>query len=426
MKLLLHIICMFIRTFTSYGQFSQNIELQNGYYFTGEKFIWKEKYYIEQGYFSNKAPAKVDTVIDLGGQYVVPPFGEAHTHMLSSNFEATQTVKKYLYEGIFYVQVLGNNTQEGQKLSAQFNKPNTVDVAYAHGGLTSTHGHPFMIFEPLAMGLFTREDILENRQAISKSRRMEKKSYWFFDTLSDVETKWPEYIQTNPDVVKIFLLNSERYDELKHDDKMGNKGLHPVIANEIVKRAHAVGKKVYAHIESIHDFRLALQIGVDGLAHIPNYSFECRTDTCQLQLQDLKRNKKSIAITPTLAASTHFVDSTEINALEVEQRRILQMLHVSNNKLLVGSDIYGQTALTEIQYWHKLKVLSNATLLKLWCETGKGIFPNRKIGSLNSGDEGSLLVLANNPILDFQAVTKISLRIKQGEIIEIRPVSIKK
>ncbi len=102
------------------------------------------------------------------------------------------------------------------------------------------------------------------------------------------------------------------------------------------------------------------------------------------------------------------------------------MLHVSNNKLLVGSDIYGQTALTEIQYWHKLKALSNATLLKLWCETGKGIFQNRKIGSLNSGDEGSLLVLAHNPILDFQAVTKISLRIKQGEIIEIRPVSIKK
>lgn len=407
-----------LTTAIAFGQKALNIELQNGYYFSGEKFNWKEKFYIADGYFTNRAPSRIDTVIDLKSQYVVPPFGEAHTHMLSSEFEAAQTVKRYLREGIFYAQVLGSNTQEGQKLRQQFNKPNTVDVAYAYGGLTSTHGHPFLVFEPLAMGFFSREDIIENKEAISKSRRMENKSYWFFDNLEDVDKKWPAYIETNPDVVKIFLLNTERYEELKRSGKLGGRGLHPTVAKEIVRRSHASGKRVYAHVESIHDFRQALTIGVDGLAHIPNYSFKCRFDSCQLQKSDFKLMKKSVAITPTLAVSEQFVDSTALAKLQTEQRRILKLLYESKCNLLVGSDIYGKTALTEIQYWQKLNVFDNATLLKLWCETGMSIFPNRRIGRLQSGYEGSLLVVASNPIQDFNQITQISLRIKQGSVIK--------
>lgn len=401
----------------SVSQQTRNIELRNGRYFDGKRFKEVKRFFIADGYFTNRVPDKVDTVIELKGQYVVPPFGEAHTHMLSSQFEATQTVKKYLREGIFYVQVLGNNTQEGQKLSAQFNKPATVDVAYAHGGVTSTQGHPFLIFEPLAMGFFSREEIMENREAIAKSRRMEKKSYWFFDSLKDVEEKWPDYISTNPDVVKIFLLNSERYDELKKDGKLGNKGLHPAVAREIVRRAHAASKRVYAHVESVHDFKQAVAMGVDGLAHLPNYSFKCRTDSCQLQKSDLRGMKKSIAITPTLAVSRQFVDSIDVAQLESEQRRLLTLLHKSKCNILVGSDSYGQTALTEIQYWQALNVFDNANLLKLWCETGNSIFPNRKIGKLKVGYEGSLLVLASDPTLDFKAVTQITLRVKQGVVL---------
>ena len=65
---------------------------------------------------------------------------------------------------------------------------------------------------------------------------------------------------------------------------------------------------------------------------------------------------------------------------------------------------------------YKLKAFDNLTLLKMWCKnTPLTIFLARKIGYLKDGYEASFLVLSGNPLDDFQNVTKIALRVKQGE-----------
>jgi hypothetical protein len=56
-----------------------NYEFINGHWFDGEKFTSKTFYSIGE-LLSTHKPRTVDSVIDLRGKYVVPPFGEAHNH----------------------------------------------------------------------------------------------------------------------------------------------------------------------------------------------------------------------------------------------------------------------------------------------------------------------------------------------------------
>jgi imidazolonepropionase-like amidohydrolase len=58
--------------------------------------------------------------------------------------------------------------------------------------------------------------------------------------------------------------------------------------------------------------------------------------------------------------------------------------------------------------------------LKIWCEnTPATIFPKRRIGYLKEGYEASFLVLAGNPLEDFNHTGKIEMRVKQGKILAL-------
>ena len=45
------------------------------------------------------------------------------------------------------------------------------------------------------------------------------------------------------------------------------------------------------------------------------------------------------------------------------------------------------------------------------------IFPGRRVGRLEAGDEASFLVLAGNPLADFQNVRRIRMRFKGGVLL---------
>jgi hypothetical protein len=76
--------------------------------------------------------------------------------------------------------------------------------------------------------------------------------------------------------------------------------------------------------------------------------------------------------------------------------------------------------LAEAMNLYNLKAFDNLSLLKLWCEvTPQTVFPNRKVGRLKEGYEASFLVLEGNPLDDFNNVRKITLRFKQGEVLDV-------
>ena len=99
----------------------------------------------------------------------------------------------------------------------------------------------------------------------------------------------------------------------------------------------------------------------------------------------------------------------------------LSLLKKHRVRLAFGSDRYNNTPVDDVLYLKKLGVFSNLELLKIWSEqTPLAIFPNRRIGKLADKYEASFIVLAENPLDNFEAVKNITFRFKQGKVIEIK------
>ena len=60
------------------------IAFTNGRWFNGRAFESRVMYTVS-GVFQSQRPARVDSTIDLGGGYAVPPFGEAHNHNIEGS-----------------------------------------------------------------------------------------------------------------------------------------------------------------------------------------------------------------------------------------------------------------------------------------------------------------------------------------------------
>ena len=92
-----------------------------------------------------------------------------------------------------------------------------------------------------------------------------------------MENKWPALASKNQDFIKVIVAFSEEEGKRKRNphyrakppDYSAKAGIDPQVLTDLVKRAHAAGLRVSAHIETAADFRLALESGVDIIAHLP-------------------------------------------------------------------------------------------------------------------------------------------------------------
>src|SRR3982074_3233396 len=106
---------------------SRVIELRNGHWFDGARFVDRTMYSVG-GIFS-AAPGKgVDSVIDLQGGNVAPPFVEAHNHNIdgSSPETARAIVAKYLRDGVSYGQTPYNVLRTRDGLAGLINVPKGI------------------------------------------------------------------------------------------------------------------------------------------------------------------------------------------------------------------------------------------------------------------------------------------------------------
>ena len=119
----------------------------NGRWFDGQGFQ-PHTFYSVDGTLTRKRPRGDVETIDLAEGFVMPPFAEAHNHNLGSaiylNREFTrQMIQRYLAAGIFYVKIPANAADNAAILRREFvNRPDSVDVSFSNGVLTSRDGHP--------------------------------------------------------------------------------------------------------------------------------------------------------------------------------------------------------------------------------------------------------------------------------------------
>ena len=247
--------------------------------------------------------------------------------------------------------------------------------------------------------------------------------------------KWPRILNEQSDFIKTYLLYSEQYEQRRADSTYRDwRGLNPALLPEIVRRAHAAGKRVSTHVETAQDFRNAVAAAVDEINHLPGFRPE-RNDPrnyeplsrYQLSDDDARRAARAgITVVTTVGGVvellTHITPDSPQAALAARTlemlRTNLQTLQRNGVHIAVGSDEYSRSADFEAEQLTALYVVDNRTLLKWWVEnTPATIFPTRKLGKLAKGYEASFLVLDGNPLDDFANTRKIRMRVKQGVLI---------
>ena len=410
---------------------SYYVAYENGLWFNGREFI-EQTYYSIDGIFIGERPSRVDFTYDLSGKYIIPPFGDAHTHELGDEESLQEMLPRFVEDGIFYVQVLTNHASKIVDFRDSFNSSNTIDVLYANGGLTATLGHPFVAYETRAMGLHWSA-IFSQRDKIKESRLAEKDAYWFLDSPDDVEKRWSEIMESKPDVLKIFLINTVGHEEFFNTDSMGNFGLSRETAASVVAKAKEQGLRVIAHVDTADDFRIGLDIGVDGFGHLPGYVWNAQVNPEKYRLTgaDIARAaEQNVFITPTAifaqvyatqfgSDGTQTIDKKRRDAVNQFIREELERLYKAGVRIAIGADQHRSTSMLELDYLHnELELFDAATLLEIGTyATPSSIFPDRRIGRFETGYEASFLALERNPLEDWSALGTISLRIKQGNVL---------
>ena len=430
----LNLLCVSLLNAQTSIPIQKTYGFSNGNWFAGKNFK-PQTFYSVGGILTRRKPSKIDETVDLKNGFVIPPFADAHTHNLDGLRDLDRISQAYLDEGTFYVQVLGNYASGAKQARPLLNKPSTLDVSYANGMLTCTYGHPFMVYEPLAMGIYNPAEAFQRIAEIKKSRRAENNSYWFLDSKADVDAKWEKILAAKPDIIKIALLDAENYEKYVAAGDTLNKGLSLEVAAYVVQKAHQANLRVYAHIETANDFRLGLKIGIDGFAHAPYYDWNGRIENKpqdELTVADIKlAAKRKVIVIPTAQKGTYAatekssdgketLNQERLERIIARHKKLFNEMNKNGVRLAFGLDNYGTTLIPEVLYFHDNNIFDNLTLLKIAVEsTPQTIFPNRKIGKLREGYEANFLVLNGNPLKDFNQIKNINLRFKQGTFINV-------
>jgi imidazolonepropionase-like amidohydrolase len=421
----------------------RNLKLINGQWFNGTDFATTTMY-TEAGVFRDKEPARIDETIDLRGQFVIPPFGDAHLHWVAGPGTSaffSEVVTAALRAGLFYAVDLGGVAELAPRLDPLVNQPTRPDLVSAQQRWTVSGGHAPVLYATLAKrgGIGVHADHLDNN------------AYFLVQNEADIVRDWPLFLASKPGMVKIDFVSSEEYDKrVDNPAYVGMRGIKPKLATEIVRRAHAAGLRTTAHIQNGPDFYNALSAGVDAVAHTPVGEFTFSTDPKTGQpirlfatsqnyryviAEDAARlaGERQIPVTTTISRVGNLKASNPAEVGLVEKEVVvpnLRMLRKYNVPVLIGTDEVSVLSgpnkckpyFDEAIYLASLGVYSPLEVLKIMTEaTPQYIFPKRKIGLLREGYEASFLVYADNPLnylkgegAGFQAPGALTLRFKQG------------
>ena len=406
---------------------SQTFEFRNGLWFDGKEFKPRTLYSVNAR-FTTKAPPKIDETIDLKGGFVIPPFGDAHCHNFDGTYGLQELINAYQKDGIFYAQTLCNPAKSGLEARPLLNLPNSIDVIQAQACLTGNNSHPMDTYEGLALGYYSFQQQEAHRKQVRDSRLQENNAYFIIDNREDLQNKWQTYLDAKPQILKVILLHSENYARRKAQSGNGG-GIDPSLLPEIVNRAHRVGLRVAAHVDSAFDYHAALISGVDVMAHLPGYYYGADDIDAEYTLSEADialTKKRGVFVIPT-SNRIDLMDGGGGGSLGQREKAKkmaifnLNRLKKAGVKLLIGTDRYGMDSKLEAFYLQKMGVFTNLELLKAWCQdTPQSIFPKRKIGLLKEGYEASFLVLSENPVVDFHSTEKIVLRFKQGQLVTLK------
>jgi imidazolonepropionase-like amidohydrolase len=405
------------------------VELRNAQWFDGRSFATGPRW-MRDGRFIARPGQRADSVVDLRGRWMVPPYADAHTHGPDGARGMEEIRDMFLRLGVFYVQTLANSRTGAREIRARVNVPSSIDVQFANAAVTSTGGHPQQLYELLALYYRTVHETDAEKFAAFRSRLRDNDTYYRLDSLPQLPRILAEIARDSMPIVKVILVGSEEFDTKFRDSTFaGAYGLRPALLAPLVAGVQTLGKRVWAHVDTPHDFALAMRAGVDALAHVPGYGAAFETDAvarAMLLPDSLLRlaRARPIPMTATLVlgALEAGTDTAKLRRFREVSVRNARALRAAGFTLLAGSDTYSSAlhVRTDPQVTaDELRLTPLERLRLLAVDTPRAIYPARRIAALRSGYEASALGLMCNPLRQVQCLTRIDQRLKQGSWLSV-------
>lgn len=232
------------------------------------------------------------------------------------------------------------------------------------------------------------------------------------------------------DLVKLMITGGVL--DAKEKGVPGELKMAPEMVKAVCDKAHAMGYKVAAHVESPMGVKVALQNGVDSIEH------GAKADEEMIAL--FKEHNAFLCTTLSPALPYALFDRSITNASEVEQfngnvvfEGIIDCAKaaIANDiPVVLGNDV-GCPWITqydfwrEIYYFHKYVGVSNAfALYTATCRGAEMAGIGDITGTLESGKCADMIVVEKNPLEDLRALRNVDMVVTQG--IVLRSPKVKK
>ena len=225
------------------------------------------------------------------------------------------------------------------------------------------------------------------------------------------------------DLVKLMITGGVL--DAKEKGVPGELKMAPEMVKAVCDKAHAMGYKVAAHVESPKGVKVALQNGVDSIEH------GAKADEEMIAL--FKEHNAFLCTTLSPALPYALFDRSITNASEVEQfngnvvfEGIIDCAKaaISNDiPVVLGNDV-GCPWITQYDFWrelyyfHKYVGVSNTfALYTATCRGAEMAGIGDITGTLEPGKCADMIVVEKNPLEDIRALRNVDMVVSQGKVL---------
>lgn len=244
------------------------------------------------------------------------------------------------------------------------------------------------------------------------------------ETIDDALLQVSKAKEQNVDLIKLMITGGVL--DAKEKGVPGELKMAPEMVKAVCDKAHELGFKVAAHVESSDGVRVALENGVDSIEH------GAKLDDYMIKL--FKENHAFLCTTLSPALPYALFDRSITNASEVEQFNgkvvfdgiieCAKQALENDIPIVLGNDV-GCPWITQYDFWrelyyfHKYVGVSNA--YAIYCATLQaarmaGI--DDETGSIEVGKSADMIVMKENPLENLLSLRHIESVIMRGHRID--------
>ncbi len=361
--------------------------------------------------------------IDLNGQYVLPGLINMHVHLPANGKpkEKPSDPKK----AVKLITSCGMMRKIGIKMCEGYAKTELLSGVTTIRTVGGVADFDTIIRDAAAAGKILAPRVLASNMAVSVPGGHMAGSLAYEAKSAEEAVLYVEKIaEEKPDLIKLMITGGVMDAEVVGEP--GVLRMQPELVRAACERAHALGMKVAAHVESPEGVRVALENGVDSIEHGAKPTEEI------LQLMKDRGAFQISTISPALPYALFDRNISHATHEQQENGKVVFDGIVSMAKACLAAGIpvglgtdTGCPYITHYDMWRELHyfvkycgvtpafALYSATLLNAQL-AGIG----DRTGSIEKGKSADLIVCKENPLQSFSALRTLSMVVKEGYRIE--------